>query len=360
MVQRLAREKSRGLVVVPTRELGIQVEKTIGRLAQDVNLKTVLLIGGEAMSRQLKQLKSKPEIMIATPGRLIDHLEHNTVSLSTVHILVLDEADRMLDMGFEPQIQTILEHVPQNRQTMLFSATMPPTIVKVASHYMKMPVQVEVARSGTTAKEVSQELFFVEQQNKTSLLENLLAEYNGSVLVFTRTKFSAKKLTRVLRTRNHRAVEIHSDRSQAQRREAMEGFQIGKYRILVATDIAARGLDVSGIELVVNYDLPSTGEDYVHRIGRTARAGAVGHAVSFAMPHQRKEVRAIEDVIRMAVRVSPLPRTIKGREESKTHASFAERHTMPLTTDGKRDAYHKKNDRKSVGRRKFRPSRRRH
>jgi ATP-dependent RNA helicase RhlE len=357
MLQSLAQEKSRGLIVVPTRELAIQAQKSIADIAHGLNLRTVVLIGGEAMSQQLKQLKLNPAIVIATPGRLIDHLEQGTISLDAVHILVLDEADRMLDMGFEPQIRTILEHVPRKRQTMLFSATMPPAIVNVASRYMRMPVQVEVARSGTTVKEVSQELFFVELQHKKSLLENVLAEYHGSILVFTRTKFSAKKLTRLLRSSNHRVVEIHSDRSQMQRREAMEGFKIGKYRILVATDIAARGLDVSGIELVVNYDLPSNGEDYVHRIGRTARAGAVGHAISFAMPHQRKEVRAIEDVIRMAVRVSPLPGLVQSHGDGRSRATVIEHPAPASRADGKRFRYQRKKRTKSDGHSNFRRNR---
>jgi ATP-dependent RNA helicase RhlE len=190
---------------------------------------------------------------------------------------------------------------------MLFSATMPPEIVSIAMRYMKLPMHVEVAPSGTAAKDVSQELFFVSAMDKNRLLENVLKEYRGSVLVFTKTKFSAKRLSRHLRNLHYRAIEIHSDRSLAQRREALEGFKLGKYRILVATDIAARGIDISGIELVLNYDLPSNPQEYVHRIGRTGRAGAVGHAISFAMPHQRGEVKAIEKLIRTAVKVSPVP-----------------------------------------------------
>jgi ATP-dependent RNA helicase RhlE len=307
MLQALAKEWKKGVVVVPTRELAIQVDEAIQRIASSLGLKTVVLIGGESINPQFKRLKMSPNIIIATPGRLIDHLEQRTVDLRDTKVLVLDEADRMLDMGFLPQIRTIFKHMPEQRQTMLFSATMPPEIVKVATQYMKLPVRVEVAPSGTAAKEVSQELFFVDQHDKMKLLLKILSEVHGSVLVFTRTKFVAKRLAREIRNSGHNAVELHSNRTQAQRREAMEGFKIGRFRILVATDIAARGIDVSGIELVVNYDLPATGEDYVHRIGRTGRAGAVGHAISFAMPHQRADVKAIEQVIRTAVRVSPVP-----------------------------------------------------
>ena len=191
---------------------------------------------------------------------------------------------------------------------------------------MKLPVRIEIAPPGTAPIEVSQELFFVESRDKTELLLNLLSETHGSVLVFTRTKFSAKRLTRQIRSQsNHSAIELHSDRSQAQRQEAMQGFRIGKYRVLVATDIAARGIDVTGIELVVNYDLPANGEDYVHRIGRTGRAGAVGHAVSFAMPHQKADVKAIEQVIRSAVRVSPIPKFDGHRRDVKPAPEFRER-----------------------------------
>jgi ATP-dependent RNA helicase RhlE len=308
MLQSLAQHKNKGLVVVPTRELAVQVEDALMRIASEVGLKTVVLIGGESMNRQLRDLKLNPAVVIATPGRLIDHLEQRTVKLNDTGILVLDEADRMLDMGFLPQIKAIFQHLPEQRQTMLFSATMPSEIVTVAARYMKLPVRVEVAPPGTAAEEISQELFFVDHHDKMKLLLKLLSEFHGSVLVFTRTKFAAKRLTRQIRgSGNYAAVELHSDRSQAQRRDAMDGFRIGRYRILVATDIAARGIDVSDIELVVNYDLPATGEDYVHRIGRTGRAGAVGHAISFAMPHQRADVKAIEQVIRTAVRVSPVP-----------------------------------------------------
>lgn len=307
MLQSLVQHKSKGLVVVPTRELALQVDQALQQVGNAVGLKTAVLIGGEPIERQWKRLKVKPDILIATPGRLIDHLEQKTVSLDAIRTLVLDEADRMLDMGFYPQLKVILQHVPAARQTMLFSATMPPEIVTVAGRYMKMPVRVEVAPPGTTAKDVSQELFFVESHDRMQLLENLLHEYRGSVLIFTRTKFGAKKLARQIRSAGHNTVEIHSNRSLAQRKDAMEGFKIGRYRVLVATDIASRGIDVTGIELVVNYDLPTNPEDYVHRIGRTGRAGAVGHAVSFAMPHQRADVKSIEKVIKMAVRVSPVP-----------------------------------------------------
>jgi ATP-dependent RNA helicase RhlE len=312
VIQSLIREEGEAIVVVPTRELAIQVDEALLKIGEPVGIQTAVLIGGEPIERQLKLLRMRPQILIATPGRLIDHVQRKTVFLNH-RILVLDEADRMLDMGFYPQIKIILEQLPQSRQTMLFSATMPQEIVQVATRYMKLPVRVEVAPPGTTASDVSQEMFFVESGDKAGLLENLLTEYTGSVLVFCKTKFGARKLVRDIKRNGHRAADLHSDRSLSQRRDALEGFKVGKYRILIATDIAARGIDVSGIELVVNYDLPANAEDYVHRIGRTARAGAVGHAISFAMPHQKGDVREIERFIRMAVRVSPVPSQLKRR-----------------------------------------------
>ncbi len=307
MLQSLIQEEGEGLVIVPTRELALQVDEALQEIGIQIGIHSVVLIGGEPIDRQIKLLRSRPQVLIATPGRLNDHLLQKTVFLDSTRILVLDEADRMLDMGFLPQIRTILKHLPVKRQTMLFSATIPPEIVNVAARYMQLPVRVEVAPSGTTAADISQELFFVDPKDKIRLLENILLEYQGSVLIFTRTKFAARKLARQVRYSGHRTIDLHSDRSLAQRKEALEGFKIGKYRVLVATDIAARGIDVSGIELVINYDLPANAHDYVHRIGRTGRAGSVGHAISFAMPHQRSEVKAIEKLIRMAVKVSPVP-----------------------------------------------------
>ncbi len=307
MIQRLGRDGGQGLVLLPTRELALQVDASIHAVSHGLGLRTAVLIGGDSMHKQLEQLKKNPHILIATPGRLIDHLEQKTLSLGRVRILVLDEADRMLDMGFAPQIRRILDAVPRERQTLLFSATMPAAIVKLSAQYMKMPVRVEIAPSGTAAEGVSHEVFFVHKDQKTLLLAKLLAEYQGTVLVFSRTKFGAKRITRQIKQFGHTSAELHSNRSLSQRREALEGFKKKKYRVLVATDIAARGIDVQGIELVVNYDLPTNPEDYVHRIGRTGRAGMAGRAISFATPEQRRDVRDIERLIRMALPVSRLP-----------------------------------------------------
>ena len=304
LIQRLAQIKGRALVVVPTRELAIQVDESLRKIATALGLKTVVLIGGDSMGKQLQILKSQPRIIIGTPGRLIDHMQQKTISFHDAHILVLDEADRMLDMGFGPQIAALLRQVPHDRQTMLFSATMPESIMKIAKSYMKLPVRVEVAPTGTMADKITHELFIVRKELKHGLLESILAQYKGSVLMFCRTKFSVARLTKQLRGMKHNAAEIHSDRSLGQRKEALEGFKRGKYRILVATDIAARGIDVKGIELVLNYDLPDDPGNYVHRIGRTGRAGFAGHAVSFATPDQRLDVKNIEKIINQTLPVT--------------------------------------------------------
>jgi ATP-dependent RNA helicase RhlE len=300
---------AQGLIILPTRELALQVEETFIKVGGPLGIKTALLIGGASMDRQLQQLRKGPTVVIGTPGRIIDHLEQKTISLKNVGILVLDEADRMLDMGFAPQLKRILMQVPpaDKRQTMLFSATMPNDIVSLAHSYMKLPIRIEIAPPGTASAKITQEVFFITKDDKSRLLERVLNEYRGAVLVFTRTKFGAKRVASLARHLGHTAAEIHSNRSLNQRREALEGFKNGRYRVLVATDIAARGIDVKGIELVVNYDLPSNPEDYVHRIGRTARAGAAGHAISFAMPQERRDVQDIERVMRAALPQSKLP-----------------------------------------------------
>lgn len=307
MIQRLQQIKGRGLVVLPTRELAIQVDESLRKVGASLGLKTAILIGGMPMRPQMSAIARDPHIIIATPGRLNDHLMQRTVKLDTVRIVVLDEADRMLDMGFAPQIQKILQAVPRERQTMLFSATMPSEIMKMATAYMKLPIRIEVAPTGTTAEKVTQEIFIISKDAKARLVEKLLQQYTGTTLIFTRTKYGAKKLTRDVRDMGHTVAELHSNRSPGQRRDAMEGFKAGRYRVLVATDIASRGIDVTGIELIINYDLPTNTEDYVHRIGRTARAGAGGHAISFAMPDQQRELRDIERLVRKSLPISKLP-----------------------------------------------------
>jgi len=307
VIQRLSRSMGQCLVLVPTRELAIQVNETFQKIAPLFGIKTVVIIGGAPMQVQLNALKKNPRVIIATPGRLIDHMNQKTLRLSEVEILVLDEADRMLDMGFKPDLERILKFVPRKRQTMLFSATIPGEVVSIGAAHMKLPVHVEVAPSGTAAERIIQELFIVKKEAKKDLLAKLLDQYRGPVLLFARTKRGARRIKRLIEEMGHNAAEIHSDRTLKQRKEALEGFKTGKYRILVATDIAARGIDVVGIETVINYDLPDDAENYVHRIGRTGRAGHEGRAISFATPEQGGDIRSIESIIKTALPVSKHP-----------------------------------------------------
>jgi ATP-dependent RNA helicase RhlE len=302
MLQRLSEHGGRALVVLPTRELAFQVEDSLKHFAPMFGIKMAVFVGGASMFKQREMLRNNPRILIATPGRLNDHLQQGTVTLKEVKILVLDEADRMLDMGFKPQIDKILKHVPKDRQTMLFSATMPKEILHLATHEMKLPLRIEVAPQGTAAEKVEQEVIMVQKEGKMALLEKMLGEEAGSILVFSRTKHGAKKITKLLRDKGHKVAEIHANRSLIQRREALDGFKSGRYRVLIATDIAARGIDVTGIALVINFDLPDDPNDYVHRIGRTARAGREGKAVSFATPDQRHDLIAIERLIRAPIK----------------------------------------------------------
>lgn len=305
LLQRLRGGNGIGLILLPTRELAIQVDDSLQKLGRSLGLLTAVLIGGESLGRQIAALRRRPNIIIATPGRLVDHLEQGNLKLNSVKIIVLDEADRMLDIGFEPQIRKVFRLIPSQRQTMLFSATMPPEIIKIASEYMASPLRVEVAPSGTAAELVDQEIFLVKKEERLFLLGKLLEENKGTVLLFTRTRYGAHKICAAIRSMGHKVAEIHSDRSLGQRKEALLGFKSGVYRILVATDIAARGIDVRGITLVINFDLPDNTQDYVHRIGRTGRAGEEGRAISFAMPDQKRDVRDIERLIRKEIPITP-------------------------------------------------------
>ncbi len=307
LLQQLSKGKRRALIIVPTRELAQQVEESLRPIAHPLKIGIAVFIGGASMGLQRQMIRRNPRILVATPGRLIDHLEQRTITLREVDILVLDEADRMLDMGFAPQIQKILKVVPTDRQTLLFSATMPTAITAIATKHMRLPIRVEVAPAGTAAERVEQHMIILRKDDKTAILDKLLKDCTGSVLVFVRTKHGAKKITTSLRALGHNTAEIHSNRSLPQRREALAGFKTGRYRIMVATDIAARGIDVVDLELVVNYDLPDNPEDYVHRIGRTGRAGKTGQAISFVTPDQRSEIKIIERLIRTPIATSVIP-----------------------------------------------------
>jgi len=291
-----------GLVLAPTRELAQQIAETF----RQFKARVALLVGGEPINRQIRQLKDHPDVIVATPGRLEDHMQQRTVNLREAMIVVLDEADRMLDMGFAPSIRRILDATPKQRQTLLFSATMPAEIAALASRYLHNPVRIEIESPGTAADTVVQELIVVENAYKRDTVRKLLEVHTGSVLVFARTRYGARKLAATIRSYGHSAAEIHSDRTLPQRREALNGFKSGKHRVLVATDIAARGIDVKEISLVINYDLPDQAEDYVHRIGRTGRAGAQGLAITIATPEQVLQVRQIEKLLGERLTVSEM------------------------------------------------------
>ena len=284
--------RNTALVLAPTRDLAEQIHGWAHRLGN--NLRPALIVGGVAYGPQIQALRNRPGLIVATPGRLVDHLERGTAGLRDVSILVLDEADRMLDMGFKPQLTRILQAVPTARQTLLFSATLPSELTALTRTHVRNPVRIDVGRLAAPPSRATQDVYLVRPDDKTPLLLSVLAEHDGTVLVFARTKHRTDRLTRTLQHAGHAAQRLHANRTQAQRREALDGFRGGRYRVLIATDIAARGIDVMGIQRVINYDLPQTVEDYVHRVGRTARAGTHGHATSFAGPDEHGQLRAIE------------------------------------------------------------------
>jgi ATP-dependent RNA helicase RhlE len=297
----------RALVLAPTRELAIQIEAELDRFGKGRHVRGALVIGGVGMGNQTRTLKEH-EVIVATPGRLVDHLQHGTARLDGLEVLVLDEADRMLDMGFKPQLTRILQRVPKVRQTLLFSATMAGEVADFAREHLRDPVRVEVHRSGTTAARAVQQVYLASQNEKLPLLLSLLETDELSTLIFTRTKRRADKVAKSIERAGHKVARIHADRSQAQRRMALEGFRDGQYRVLVATDIAARGIDVAEIGHVVNFDLPHVPEDYVHRVGRTARMAASGRASSFASPEERDQLDGIEKLTRAKITRAELPR----------------------------------------------------
>ena len=312
LVQQLLKQGGRALILVPTRELAFQVDTVLKPLLHAQHMRGAVLIGGIKMADQMIDLHQDPQVLIATPGRMNDHIYEGNLDLGDIKVLVLDEADRMFDMGFEPQVNSILRCLTNAKQTLLFSATMPPDIRKLVNQHMHDPVSVEIAPSGTTAEDVSHELYIVSEDRKDDVVRELLKKYRRSVLVFTRTKLKAGRVTQSIKRMGAKVEEIHSDRSMEQRHRAIEGFKSGRYKVLVATDIAARGIDVSGIELVINYDLPDEPENFVHRIGRTGRAGEEGHAVTLAKPSQKEDIALIEKTISKTLPLTEDPKFAKG------------------------------------------------
>ncbi len=292
---------TRALIVVPTRELALQVAEQAAVFSGRVDLRVVAVYGGVAMGNQVQALRRGADVVIATPGRLLDHTERKTLTLNQVEILVLDEADRMLDVGFLPDIRRIVKQLPHERQTMLFSATLAPEINALAAQVTRNPARIQVEKT-TTPVAITQAFFPVAEHLKAQLLQQLLRQEDmASVLIFARTKHRADKIARQLQKANIRAEVIHGNRSQSQRIAALEDFRRGKSRVLVATDIAARGIDVEGISHVVNYDVPMQAEDYVHRIGRTGRAEAAGNAYTLVTPTDETMARRIEVVLKRKI-----------------------------------------------------------
>ena len=285
------------LVLAPTRELAQQIARMFNDLGASSGIRVAVVVGGIPIRKDERALTSWPNVLVATPGRLIDHLESGKVTLSEIQTLVVDEADRMHDMGFIPQIQRILSSLPAERQTMMFTATMPSDVERIARRHMRDPLRIQVGRRSAPAERAQQQLFRVDEDRKTALLLDLLNEANGRVLIFVRTKLGVDRLARAVMRRHPATARLHSNREQVDRDQAMAGFRDGTYRIMIATDIAARGLDVADIEHVINYDFPHYAEDYVHRVGRTARVAASGQATSFVTRADRSYVAAVERLV---------------------------------------------------------------
>lgn len=292
------RQHARVLVLEPTRELAAQVETAFRDFARFTDVRTVAVFGGVGYGLQRSELRRGVDVIVATPGRLMDYLQDRTVSLQGVEILVLDEVDRMLDMGFLPVVKDLISRCPRERQTLFFSATVPPEIQAVASFALRNPTRIEVGIARSVNESVKHALYPVAAEQKFELLEALLAKTDfDSVLIFSRTKHGADKIARKLKSANHSVAVLHANRSQNQRIEALAGFKSGKYEVMVATDIAARGIDVADISHVINYDVPEKPEDYVHRIGRTGRAQAVGDAFTLVTPENANDIRDIQRFI---------------------------------------------------------------
>ncbi|WP_081897395.1 DEAD/DEAH box helicase [Massilia sp. BSC265] len=303
-----ARHPVRALVLTPTRELAVQVADNVKAYAKHTPLRSTVVFGGMDMKGQTTILKGGVEIVIATPGRLLDHIEQKNISLGQVQMLVMDEADRMLDMGFLPDLQRIINLLPKQRQNLMFSATFSPEIKKLANSFLNKPVLIEVARSNATADRVTQIVYKVDEELKRDVVEHIIRERNlKQVIVFSNTKIGASRLSRHLEQKGIKASAIHGDKTQQERMAALDAFKAGSVEVLVATDVAARGLDISDLPCVINYDLPYNAEDYVHRIGRTGRAGASGDALSVYSDKDERLLADIEKLIKQTVPRGELP-----------------------------------------------------
>lgn len=296
--QLMENPEAQAMVITPTRELAAQViEQLRAMLGKKSKIRSALLIGGEAMPKQLNQLRSQPRLVVGTPGRINDHLKRKTLKLNALSYLVLDETDRMLDMGFSEQIDEIMKHMDEKPQTLMFSATLPKSILRIAQNYLHEPEHVQVAATSSPAENITQEFLHLRDDEKYPTLLQQLGKREGTVIVFVKTKTDSEKIARKLGQDGLQADAIHGDLRQNQRNRVISAFRNKKYRILVATDVAARGLDIPHIAHVINFDLPQCPEDYIHRIGRTARAGAKGEALNFIAPSERGKWKAIDRLL---------------------------------------------------------------
>jgi superfamily II DNA/RNA helicase len=317
-----ARHAVRALILTPTRELAVQVADNVKAYAQFTPLRSIVVFGGMDMKPQTEALRRGVEIVIATPGRLLDHVEQKNISLAQVQMLVLDEADRMLDMGFLPDLQRIINLLPKKRQNLMFSATFSPEIKKLAGSFLTDPVTVEVARSNATADKVTQVVYKVTEEGKRDAVEFLIRSRElKQVIVFSNTKIGASRLSRSLEQGGIKASAIHGDKTQQERMAALDAFKKGEIEVLVATDVAARGLDISDLPCVINYDLPYNAEDYVHRIGRTGRAGASGDALSVYTDKDERLLADIEKLIKQNITRGELAGFVPGRARSSSSGS---------------------------------------
>jgi ATP-dependent RNA helicase RhlE len=289
-----AARRSQVLVLAPTRELAVQIEDEIHGISYHTTVTSAAVYGGVEMGPQERALKAGVDIIVATPGRLMDHMRQQNADLSGVEILVLDEADRMMDMGFWPDVKRIVSALPANRQTLLFSATMPDDVVRLALEIVRAPKYVQVGHRSKPARTITHQAAVVSAAGKLDWLIEHLRRPEGPVLIFSRTKIGAERLSRKLAAAGVKCTSLHADRTQDQRRAAVEGFRGGRYNVLVATDIAARGLDIDGIHTVINYELPDSPDAYVHRVGRTGRADEAGHAITLVLPDERHALALLE------------------------------------------------------------------
>jgi ATP-dependent RNA helicase RhlE len=309
------------LILTPTRELAIQISEAFALLAAGTGIRSAVVVGGLNEQTQLNAIRRGAQVVIATPGRLSDFIERNLVKLGSAHTLILDEADRMLDMGFLPTIKRILALLPVARQTVFCSATIESSVAPLIKSYLKNPVRIEVGSTTKPAAEIDLHVYEVEQDRKLGLLEKMLQDELGSFLVFARTKHGADRLAKKLARSGSKAAAIHGDRTQSQRNMALRGFQEGSYRVLVATDVAARGVHVEGIAHVVNYDLPQVPEDFIHRVGRTGRAGLKGTASTFSTRSERGEIRKIEQLLQLQLTRRPVPAGLEQEVRGAVHGT---------------------------------------